>query len=158
MRVTESQRRVVLKVSAVRVVVVDDMEQWRLFISSLLQKDPSFDVLCQVADGLQAVRKVEALQPSVVLLDIGLPSLNGLQAGGWIRRLVPNVKLVFVSEQHDPEIVSAALHLDGSAYVLKSDTELDLIPAIHSVLRGEKFVSRGLAVYGLTNGPSGKKS
>jgi DNA-binding NarL/FixJ family response regulator len=118
----------------------------------LLQEEPLFEIICQVSDGLEAVRMAEKLQPTVVLLDIGLPGLNGIEASGWIRKLAPDVKLVFVSQEFDPDIVRAALQLGAWGYVLKSDAGQELVAAIHSVVRGEKFVSRGLANYGLTDG------
>jgi DNA-binding NarL/FixJ family response regulator len=138
--------------SLVRVLVVDDVEGWRLFVSSLLQEEPMFEIICQVSDGLKAVQMAEKLQPTVVLLDIGLPGLNGIEAGGWIRKRAPDVKLVFVSQEFDPDIVRAALQLGAWGYVLKSDAGQELVAAIHSVVRGEKFVSRGLAGYGLLDG------
>ena len=138
--------------SLVRVLVVDDVEGWRLSISSLLREEPLFEIIGQVSDGLKAVRMAGQLQPTVVLLDIGLPGLNGIETGGWIRKLTPDVKLVFVSQQFDPDIARSALSLGGSAYVLKSDAGRELVAAIHSVVRGEKFVSRGLRGYGLLDG------
>jgi DNA-binding NarL/FixJ family response regulator len=137
---------------SVRVLVVDDVECWRLFVSSVLREEPLFEVICMVSDGLKAVRMAGKLQPAVVLLDIGLPGLNGIEAGGWIHKLAPDVKLVFVSQQCDPDIARAALRLEGSAYVLKSDAGRELVAAIHSVVRGKTYVSQGLADYGLLDG------
>jgi DNA-binding NarL/FixJ family response regulator len=83
------------------------------------------------------------------LLDIGLPRLSGIDAARSIKRVAPNTAIVFLSGQHDMDIIQAALDL-GSSYVLKSDTASDLIPAIHSVAKGETFVSRQLARLGIT--------
>jgi len=88
-----------------------------------------------------------------VLLDIGLPGLDGIKAGAGIRAVAPDAKIVFVSQESDPDIVRAALLLGGWAYVLKSDAAQELVEAIHSVVRGGKFVSRSLAGHGFINGP-----
>jgi DNA-binding NarL/FixJ family response regulator len=130
--------------SSVRVLVVDDVEQWRRFVSSMLSEEPSFEIISEVSDGLMAVQVAEAMKPTVVLLDIGLPGLNGVEAAGWIRRVAPDTKIVFVSQQVDADIVAAAMRLGAWGYVLKSDAVNDLIAAIHSVVGGEKFVSRSL--------------
>jgi len=129
--------------SLIRVLLVDDVECWRLFVSSMLRADPSFEVF-ETSDGLKAIQAVEKLQPTVVLLDIGLPGLNGIQAAGWMRRVAPSAKIVFVSMERDPDIVDAARQLGAWGYVLKSDAARELVAAIHSVVRGEKFLSRSL--------------
>jgi len=129
--------------SLIRVLVVDDVERWRLCVSSILEAEPSFEVF-EASDGLNAVQAAERLQPTVVLLDIGLPGLNGIQAGGWIRKVAPCAKIVFVSMERDPDIVEAGWRLGASGYVLKSDAARELVAAIQSVIRGEKFLSRSL--------------
>jgi DNA-binding NarL/FixJ family response regulator len=129
--------------SLIRVLVVDDVEGWRASVSSMLRADSSVEVF-ETSDGLKAVQAAERLQPTVVLLDIGLPGLNGIQAGGLIRRVAPSAKIVFVSMERDPDIVEAAWRLGAWGYVLKSDAARELVAAIHSVVRGEKFLSRSL--------------
>ena len=94
--------------SAIRILLVDDVESWRSSISSMLRAEPSFVVVLVASDGLKAVQAAEKLQPAVVLLDIGLPGLNGIGAGGWIRRVAPFAKIVFVTMERDPDIVAAA--------------------------------------------------
>jgi DNA-binding NarL/FixJ family response regulator len=131
-------------VSSIRILLVDDVESWRLSISSMLRAEPSFEVVFETSDGLKAVEAAEKLQPAVVLLDIGLPGLNGIQAGGRIRKVAPFAKIVFVTLERDPDIVDAAWGLGAWGYVLKSDAARDLVAAIQSVVRGEKFLSRSL--------------
>jgi len=138
--------------SWVRVLVVDDVEDWRRSISSMLGAEP-FEITGEASDGLMAVQLAEQLQPTVVLLDIGLPGLDGLKAGAGIRAVAPDAKIVFVSQESDPDIVRAALLLGAWAYVLKSDAAQELVEATHSVVRGEKFVSRSLAGHGFLDGP-----
>src|SRR5882762_7229602 len=128
----------------IRILVVDDVKDWRVSVSSMLQAEPSFEIVFESSDGLKAVQAAEKFQPTVVLLDIGLPGLNGIQAGGWIRRVAPSAKIVFVTMQRDPDIVEAAWRLGAWGYVLKSDAARELVAAIHSVIRGKKFLSRSL--------------
>jgi len=141
-------------VCRVRILVADDFEMWREYISSALLKEPSFEIICAVVDGRQAVLMAEQHQPTIALLDIGLPHLCGIDAARSIQALAPNTRIVFLSGQQDTEIIQAALQV-GSGYVLKSDAASDLIPAIHSVAKGETFVSRQLAMLGLTTKPGG---
>lgn len=128
----------------IRILVVEDFELARRFISTALAKDPSFEVVAEVSDGLTAAEMAEGLQPDVVLLDIGLPGLNGIEAAKRIRKTAPRAKIVFVSQQSSPELVQAALAVGGSGYVLKSDAGNDLLKAISAVLNGETFLSRAL--------------
>lgn len=138
--------------SVIRVLVVDDLEDWRRAISSMLGAHP-FEITGEASDGLMAVQLAEQLQPTVVLLDIGLPGLDGLKVGARIRAVAPDAKIVFVSQESDPDIIRAALLLGAWAYVLKSDAAQELVEATHSVVRSKKFVSRSLAGHGFLDGP-----
>jgi DNA-binding NarL/FixJ family response regulator len=128
----------------IRILVVEDFELARRFITTTLAKEPKFTVVGEVSDGLTAVVRAEELQPDLVLLDIGLPSLNGIEAAKRIRKAAPRTKILFISQQSSPELVQAALAVGGSGYVLKSDAGNDLLNAIHAVLQGETFLSRAL--------------
>jgi CheY-like chemotaxis protein len=97
-----------------------------------------------VSDGLAAVLKAEELQPDVILLDVGLPKLNGVEAARRIRRVAPKSKILFLSQEVDVEVARVALS-DGHGYVVKSDAENELFAAIEAVVQGKKFVSRRLA-------------
>jgi DNA-binding NarL/FixJ family response regulator len=134
-----------LQKSIIQVLVVDDYERWRRFVVSALQKEPEFQVAGEARDGLEAVQKAEELQPELILLDIGLPKLNGIQAAQRIRSLSSRSKILFISENRTPEIASEALRAGGSGYVIKSSAGTELFPAIRAVLKGERFVSRTLA-------------
>jgi DNA-binding NarL/FixJ family response regulator len=143
-----------IEVHKIRLLVADDLHLWREFIFDVLQKEPSFEVVCQAVDGLQAVQAAKQHQPRVALLDIGLPRMSGIEAARSIKTIAPQTEIIFLSEQRDTEVIQAALDL-GSGYVLKSDAASDLITAIHSVARDETFVSRQVA--GLTiTGKHGK--
>jgi len=129
--------------SVVRVLVVDDVDDWRRFVSSMLRAEP-FEIVGEASDGLMAVQLAEQMQPTVVLLDIGLPGLDGIKAGAGIRRVAPDAKIVFVSQEFDPDIIRAALQLGAWGYVLKSDAARELVKAINTVVGGEDFVSRSV--------------
>ena len=142
--------------STIRVLVVDDCESWRCFVSANLQKDLELRLVAEASDGLEAVQKAEELQPDLILLDLGLPKLNGIEAAGRIRRLSPESKIVFLSENRSSEIARDALRASGGAYVVKSDAERDLLAGIAAVLEGKQFVSSSLASHVVVHPPSEK--
>ena len=130
--------------SVVSVLVVDDVEDWRRLVSSMLRAEP-FEIVGEASDGVMAVLFAEQMQPSVVLLDIGLPGLDGIKAGAGIRRVAPDAKIVFMSQHLDSDIIRAALQLGAWGYVLKSDAARELVKAINTVVSGKIFVSSGVA-------------
>jgi DNA-binding NarL/FixJ family response regulator len=130
--------------SLVRVLVVDDLQLWHTFVHMRLDKEPNLHIIGVAVDGLEAVRKAEKLQPDLILLDIGLPKLNGLEAARQIRRVAPKSTILFLSGESDPDVVRNALSAGGLGYVLKSDAAQDLLTGIESVLLGRRFVSRKL--------------
>jgi DNA-binding NarL/FixJ family response regulator len=133
-----------LKASGIRILVVDDFEPWRRFISSALSRESKLRIIGEVSDGLEAVRHAEELQPDLILLDIGLPSLNGIEAARRIRRLSPKSKILFVSEHSSVDIVKEAIRAGGCGYVVKSHAGNDLLPALAAVLQGKQFASSSL--------------
>ena len=96
-------------------------------------------IVGEVSDGLQAVQRAQELQPDLILLDLSLPKLNGMEAGRRMRKISPQSKIVFLSQNPAPEIVESALRI-GAGYLLKSDAK-ELPAAIHAVLEGGTFVS-----------------
>lgn len=129
-----------------RILVVDDYELWCQFLCSTIQKHSLFQLAGQAGDGLEAVRQSQELQPDLVLLDIGLPALNGIEAARRIRQVSPKAKILFISENRSAEIAEEAFRAGGSGYVIKSDAGTELLPAIEEVLQGKRFVSAGLPV------------
>ncbi len=130
---------------SIRVLIVEDHEPWSHFISTTLQKQPDLVVSGQVCDGLEAVQQAEELQPDLILLDIGLPTINGIEAARRIRGVSPGSKILFVSETRSLEIAEEALNTGAGGYVLKSDAATELLPAIKAVLEGKRFISASLA-------------
>ena len=126
-----------------RILAVDDFEPYRRFVSSLLHGRPDLQVVGGVSDGLQAVEKAQELQPDLILMDIGLPGINGIEAARQIRTLVPNAKIIFLTQESSPEVIQEARNLGASGYVLKIEAETDLVAAVEAVLRGRQFFNDG---------------
>jgi DNA-binding NarL/FixJ family response regulator len=130
------------RVTATRILLVEDHEPFRKFIRTLLTKQEELQVVDETGNGLDAVTKCAELQPALVLMDIGLPGLNGIEAARRIRASLPACKVVFLTKEDSPEILQEAFNLGASAYVFKSHASNDLLPAIAAALEGRQFVSQ----------------
>lgn len=130
---------------SLRVLAVDDFEPWRRFVCSALQQQLDLHTFLEVSDGLEAVYKAENLRPDLILLDIGLPTLNGIKAASRIRDTSPDSKILFLSEESSPEVAEAALEAGGAGYVVKSDAGRELLKAINALREGRRYVSSRLA-------------
>jgi DNA-binding NarL/FixJ family response regulator len=130
--------------SLVRILVVDDAASWRKFVKFVLAKESTFQVLGEAANGQKAVAMALKFNPAVVLMDVGLPQVSGIEVARQIRMWAPEAKVIFLSEQNEPEVVAAAMNSGASGYVLKYEAARDLVPSIHAALRNKTFVSRGL--------------
>lgn len=126
-----------------RVLIVDDFEPWRRFVCSTLEKVPDLQVICEVSDGLEAVQKAKELQPDLIVLDIGLPKMNGFEVARRIRKLNPESKILFLSQESSADVVQEALSLGALGYVLKARAGTELLAALDAVRRGKQFVSKG---------------
>lgn len=124
-----------------RVLIVEDFVAFRRFVCSTLGTKPELQVVGEASDGREAVQKAEELKPDLILLDIGLPTLNGIDAARQIRKLSPESKIIFLSQESSADVIEAALSLGALAYVVKTRAESDLLAAVDSVLLGKKFVS-----------------
>jgi DNA-binding NarL/FixJ family response regulator len=132
----------------VRILVVEDYEPFRRFVSSMLRQQPSLHIVGEVQDGLQAVRQAEALQPDLILLDIGLPGLNGIEAARKIRDIAPSAKIVFLTQESASDVVEEAFALGAQGYVLKAQAGSELLAALEAVSLGLRFASHGLDGHG----------
>ena len=130
--------------SAVRVLVVDDFEPWRDYMHVALRRNPQFKVIGEGADGQEAVRKAQEAQPDLILLDLALPSLNGIAATRAIRECSPKSKVLLMSVERSWDVVREALRSGASGYVVKTDATDDLSLALEAVLQNGQFVSRSL--------------
>jgi DNA-binding NarL/FixJ family response regulator len=124
--------------------VADDYEGWRHQICQSLQARPDLRVICEASDGLEAVRRAEELKPNLIVLDVGLPTLNGIEAARQIRKLSPDSKILFLSQESSADIVQEGLKLGALGYVLKARAGTDLLAAVDAVLKGRRFVSGDL--------------
>lgn len=121
--------------SPIRVLVVDDHEPWRRYFSTTLRKEQGLQLIGEVSDGLEAVQQAQDLHPDLILLDIGLPTLNGIEAARRTRKVSPASKILFVSENRSAGIAEETLSTGPGGYVVKSDAG-ELLPALKAkVLR-----------------------
>jgi DNA-binding NarL/FixJ family response regulator len=122
------------------VLVVDDHTVVRHGVRSILAAQPDFDVVAEAADGAQAVETALALKPDLVILDVSMPRLTGLQAAGELARRAPGIRLLMLSMHDDEQYFFEALRAGASGYVLKSAVDLDLVEACRATMRGESFL------------------
>jgi DNA-binding NarL/FixJ family response regulator len=113
----------------------------------LLQMRPEWHAIAEASDGSEAIQKAEELKPDLILLDIGLPKLNGIEAAWQIRQFSPSSKIIFLSQNNDRDIVQAALSAGARGYVHKTEAQSELLSAVDAVLRGKRFVSSSLKGY-----------
>ena len=130
--------------SRLRVLVVEDHEPFRRVICELLQQRADLLIVGEAADGLDAICQAEALRPDVVMLDIGLPMLSGIEVAGRIRATVPDAKLMFVTNESSLEVVEQAFRRGAHGYVYKPRVQRDVLPVLEAIIRGGRFVSGGL--------------
>lgn len=128
----------------IRVLVADDYEPWRRCVCSLFSRHPEWQIVGEVSDGVEAVQKAEELKPDIVLLDLSLPKLNGVEAANRIRQTSPASKIVFITAYRDSEARETVLRNEADGYVLKWEISRELPPAIQTVVWGGKFVSARL--------------
>jgi DNA-binding NarL/FixJ family response regulator len=133
------------------ILVADDYEGWRRQVRSLFQARPQWQVIAEAVDGSEAIQKAEALKPDLIVLDIGLPKLNGIEAARRIRQLSPSSKIIFLSQYNSLDVVQAALSTGALGYVCKTDARRALLPAAEAALRGRQFVSSSLEGYEFTD-------
>jgi DNA-binding NarL/FixJ family response regulator len=122
-------------------MVVEDFQPFRISVCSKLEERPRLQVVCELSDGLEAVQMAAELKPDLILLDIGLPTLNGIEAARRILELSPDSKIIFSSQETAPDIVQEAMRLGAWGYVFKTHAERHLLPAIDAFLSGKRFVS-----------------
>jgi DNA-binding NarL/FixJ family response regulator len=125
----------------VRILVVDDFEKFRQFVVEMLGKRPELQVVGEASDGLEALQKAVELRPDLILLDISLPSLSGIEVARQMRSLVPESKIIFLTRESSSDVVQEALGLGARGYVNKNMVLADLFAAVETVLLGMTFVS-----------------
>lgn len=128
-----------LGTSRPRIVIADD----HIIVADAFQKllSAEFDVVATVHDGRNLISVAHKLQPDIILVDIGMPILNGLDAAQRIKRTLPNVKIIYITVNHDPDLIAAAFAKGASGYVCKTSAASELSAAIHAALRGDVYLS-----------------
>jgi len=124
--------------------VVDDYEPWRAFVASTLKSQSKLRIIGEAKDGLEAVQMAQQLQPDLILLDIGLPTINGIEAARRIREVSPKSRILFMSENRSREIAEEAIRTGACGYVVKGAATSELLPAVEAVLQDKRFVSVSL--------------
>jgi DNA-binding NarL/FixJ family response regulator len=123
-----------LSPAAVGVLIAEDSPPYRQFVCSTIAKKAHLQIIAEVSDGLEAVQKAVELKPDLILLDIGLPTMNGIEAARRIRTLVPNAKIIFSSCETSVDVVEEALSTGARAYVQKAKAGSQLLTAIDAVI------------------------
>ena len=133
-----------MKPLTVQILLVEDFKPFRRFTTLLLGKDPNLRVIGEASDGLEAVEKARQLKPDLIIMDIVLPKLDGLEATRRIRELVPLSKIVFLTGEDSVEVVKRAFSLGASGYILKQQAATELLAGLEAIREGHCFVSPGL--------------
>jgi DNA-binding NarL/FixJ family response regulator len=138
-----NSRRVVncLETTVIRILFVEDFKPFRAFVTTMLGRTPHLRVICEASDGLEAVTKAWELHPDLILMDIGLPKLNGLQAARRIRALLPSSKIVFLSQETDIDIVEEAFSLGACDFIGKAQAA-ELVTRLESAFSAPMAVCR----------------
>ena len=122
-----------------RIILADDHTLLLDALKNLIE--PEFEVVGTFNDGKALVEAVPRLNPNVVVLDIGMPTMNGLNAGQRLKQMMPMLKLVYLTMNHDPDVAGEAFRLGASAFVLKNSAATELLQAIRKVVRGGYYVT-----------------
>ena len=131
----------------IRVLLADDHKLFRAGIRSLLQTVADLDVIAEAEDGREALRLVAAHGPDVVLMDIMMPELNGLDAAARLARAFPRSRVIVLSMNADPDSVLRALRAGAVGYLVKTADPAELELAIRAVMRGERFLSSAISAH-----------
>jgi DNA-binding NarL/FixJ family response regulator len=121
----------------VRILIVDDYEFWRYCVVSMLKEHPEFEIVGEGSDGVDAIEMSANLQPDIVLLDLGLPEVNGFEAAREIRKTSPGSKIVFLTQTRNQDLVNEARKVGAQGFVSKMDAADELVPAMRAALANE---------------------
>ena len=130
---------------ASRVLVVEDYEPFRRMLTRTLAGVPGLQIVGEVSDGLEATQQAERLQPDLILLDIGLPTLDGIAAARRIHKSIPECKILFVSQESSADVAQEAFNSGAQGYVVKGQAGSELLAALEAVRQGRQFISHGLS-------------
>jgi two-component system response regulator NreC len=125
----------------IRILLADDHTILRIGLKMMLNAQPNMEVVGEAQDGHQAIDEAQRLQPDIVLMDITMPEMNGIEATRQIKRLNPNIKILILTMHKQEEYVFLALQAGASGYMLKEATDTELITAIHVIKSGQFYLS-----------------
>lgn len=126
---------------SVRVFLLDDFSPFRDFLRTTLEQTPGFEVVGEASDGIEAVQKIRDLNPDLLVLDVGLPNLGGIEVARQVQELSAHSIILFVSQFCDWDIIEHAFLHGATGYVVKSDAAAEFLPAVESVRRAVHFIS-----------------
>jgi DNA-binding NarL/FixJ family response regulator len=131
------------RVMAIRILIVDDHPVVRHGLRNLLELQPGWEVIDEAADGVDALEKADRLNPDVILLDVSMPKMNGLEACRLIRKAVPASEILIVTQHDSPQMMREALEAGARGYVVKSNAGRDLLAAVEAVSQHKPFTLGG---------------
>jgi len=124
-----------------RILVADNLPAFRHFVREVIRKHGGYRVVAEAEDGLTAVQKAEEVNPDIILLDISMPQLNGIQAARRICQMAPSAKILFLTQNLSLELLLEAMRLGASGYLIKSQAARELVPALEAIRNGNTYVS-----------------
>lgn len=130
---------------AARILIADDHDIVRRGLRALVQEQPSWQIVAEAQDGRSAVVKAQELKPDIAILDIGMPSLNGLDATKQIVKLNPDIKVLILTMHDSDRLIQDVLNAGARGYLMKSDASRDLVTAIRALLLGQTFFTQKVA-------------
>lgn len=136
-----SPELVVTSMATIRILVVDDHPIVRQGLRTLLEAQPGWEVIDEASDGREGVEKVRELDPDVVLLDIGMPNMNGLEASRLIKKTAPRCEILILTQHDSPQMIQEAMVAGARGYVVKSQAPRDLLAAVEAVSQHKPFFS-----------------
>jgi DNA-binding NarL/FixJ family response regulator len=125
----------------IRILIADDHPVVRHGLKTLLREHPRWEVVAEAADGVQAVEMADRLEPDVVVLDVSMPKMHGLEACRLIRQNLPNCEILIVTQHDSPQMMHEAMLCGAKGYVVKSNAPRDLLAAIDAVSQHKNFVA-----------------
>ena len=137
-------KKIEMSMYVTKILIVDDFLPWQRLVLTMFELETDFKIISVASNGLEAVQKAMELQPDVILMDVSMPGMSGIAATRQIRLLSPASRILFLSAHRSSDLIQATFDAGGSGYILKCDSNSDLIPGVRAVLLDRQFVSHTL--------------